>query len=281
MYKKSLSYPHLFWMTLFVAAPMLIIFFYALTVTMDNGELAFTLNNFAKFFEAPFPRIFLDSVWVSLLSVIICAILGYPAALILANKDRSRMAMGKKPTGLLMLFIMPMWMNVMLKLYSWLAILNPNGLLSVLTGALGLPDIEIMHTYTAVVLGTVYDYIPFMILPIYSVLIKIDNSIIEAAEDLGANPRSVFYKVTLPLSLPGIVSGFTMVFLPALTSYYIVDFFGGGKLMLIGNVIEMNFKNPVGRSFGSAISIILMLFAFLSMYLMKFFGKSNKQMSKF
>ena len=281
MYKKSLSYPHLVWMTLFVVAPMLIIFVYAFTVTDDGGTLTFTLDNFVKFFDKMYIEIFFNSIWVSFLSVLVCFFLGYPAALILANKDRRRIMSGKKPTGLLMLFVMPMWMNVMLKLYSWLAILNPGGLLTTLTNALGLPSIDIMHTYTAIVLGTVYDYIPFMVLPIYSVLIKIDTSVIEAAQDLGANPAKVFLKVILPLSLPGIVSGFTMVFLPALTSFYIVDFFGGGQFMLIGNVIEMNFKNELGRNFGSSISIILMMFAFLSMYFMKLFNRSNRQMSKF
>ena len=281
MYKKSLSYPHLVWMTLFVVAPMLIIFIYAFTVSGDGGAVTFTLDNFVKFFDKMYIEIFFNSIWVSFLSVLVCFFLGYPAALILANKDRRRIMSGKKPTGLLMLFVMPMWMNVMLKLYSWLAILNPGGLLTSLTNALGLPSIDIMHTYTAIVLGTVYDYIPFMVLPIYSVLIKIDTSVIEAAQDLGANPAKVFLKVILPLSLPGIVSGFTMVFLPALTSFYIVDFFGGGQFMLIGNVIEMNFKNELGRNFGSSISIILMMFAFLSMYLMKLFNRSNRQMSKF
>lgn len=281
MYKKSLSYPHLVWMTLFVVAPMLIIFVYAFTVTNDGGTLTFTLDNFVKFFDKMYIEIFFNSIWVSFLSVLVCFFLGYPAALILANKDRRRIMSGKQPTGLLMLFVMPMWMNVMLKLYSWLAILNPGGLLTTLTNSLGLPPIDIMHTYTAIVLGTVYDYIPFMVLPIYSVLIKIDTNVIEAAQDLGANPAKVFLKVILPLSLPGIVSGFTMVFLPALTSFYIVDFFGGGQFMLIGNVIEMNFKNELGRNFGSSISIILMMFAFLSMYFMKLFNRSNRQMSKF
>lgn len=281
MYKKSLSYPHLVWMTLFVVAPMIIILIYAFTTGGDNGEVYFTLENFVKFFDKTNVKSFFNSIWVSFISVALCFLLGYPAAYILANKDRRRTMSGKKPTGLLMLFIMPMWMNVMLKLYSWLAILNPGGLLHSFTSMLGLPDIDIMNTYTAVVLGTVYDYIPFMILPIYSVLIKIDTSVIEAAQDLGANHLKVFLKVVLPLSLPGIVSGFTMVFLPALTAFYIVDFFGGGQFMLIGNVIERYFSNELGRNIGSSISIILMLFAFLSMYLMRFFNKSNRQMSKF
>lgn len=281
MFKKSLSYPHLFWMVLFVVAPMLIIFLYAFTFTDDGGEMRFTLENFAKFVDPMYIKIFLNSLWVSLISVLVCLLLGYPAALILANKDRRRMSLGKKPSGLLMLFIMPMWMNVMLKLYSWLTILNPGGLLNSFMNMFGFENIEIMHTYTAVVLGIVYDYIPFMILPIYSVLIKIDSNVIEAAQDLGAGSGKVFSKVILPLSLPGVVSGITMVFLPALTSFYIVDFLGGGKFQLVGNVIENNFINPETRNFGSALSIILMICAFISMYMMKIFNRSNRQMSVF
>ncbi len=281
MFKKSLSYPHLLWMVLFVIAPMFLIFFYAFTVANDGGKLYFTLDNFAKFFEPLYIKILLNSVWIAFLSVVFCILLGYPVAKIIADRDRVRMAKGKKATGLLMLFVMPMWMNVMLRLYAWLTILQPNGILNKFLSLVGIPGINIMYTQTAVVLGTVYDFIPFMILPIYSVLIKIDDSVIEAAKDLGANRVRVFLKVVLPLSLPGVVSGITMVFLPALTSFYISDFFSGGQFMLIGNLIEKNFKNPTGRNFGSALSIILMIFAFLSMYVMKLFNKSNRQMDLF
>ncbi len=281
MFKKSLSYPHLLWMVLFVIAPMFLIFFYALTVTNDGGVTHFTLANFARFFEPIYIKILFNSIWIAFLSVIFCILLGYPAAKIIADRDRVRMAKGKKATGLLMLFVMPMWMNVMLRLYAWLTILQPDGILNSFLTFIGLPAINIMYTQTAVVLGTVYDFIPFMILPIYSVLIKIDDSVIEAAKDLGANKVKIFFKIILPLSLPGVVSGITMVFLPALTSFYISDFFSGGQFMLIGNLIEKNFKNPVGRNFGSALSIILMCFAFLSMYVMKIFNKSNRQMDMF
>lgn len=281
MFKKTLSYPHLVWMVLFVIAPMFLIFLYAFTVTDDGGTLSFTLENFARFFEPMYIKILFNSVWIAFLSVVFCIILGYPAAKIIADRDRRRIAMGKKATGLLMLFVMPMWMNVMLRLYAWLTILQPDGVLNSFLSLLGLPKLDIMYTQTAVVLGTVYDFIPFMIMPIYSVLIKIDDSVIEAAQDLGANKMRVFWKVILPLSLPGVVSGITMVFLPALTSFYISDFFSGGQFMLIGNLIEKNFKNPVGRNFGSALSIILMIFAFLSMHVMKIFNKSNRQMDMY
>ena len=278
MYKKSLSYPHLGWLTVFVVAPMLLIFFYAFTANEDGS---ITLSNFSKFFEPIYVKILWNSIWVSLLSVFICILLGYPAAAILASKDRRRIAQGKKPTGLLMLFVLPMWMNMMLRLYSWLTILQPDGVLNSFLNFIGVGDVNIMYTKGAVVLGTVYDFIPFMILPIYSVLIKIDDSVIEAAQDLGANQYTVFKKVTLPLSIPGVVSGITMVFLPALTSFYIADFFSGGKFMLIGNLIEKYFRNPIGINFGSALSIILMLFAFLSMHIMKKLNKTNKQLSDY
>lgn len=278
MYKKSLSYPHLFWMTVFVIAPMFLIFFYAITANEDGS---ITLSNFTKFFEPIYVKILWNSIWVALLSVVLCILLGYPAAAILAKKDRQRIAQGKKPTGLLMLFVLPMWMNMMLRLYSWLTILQPDGVLNNFLNYFGIPDLNIMYTKGAVVLGTVYDYIPFMILPIYSVLIKIDDSVIEAAQDLGANQFTVFRKVTLPLSIPGVVSGITMVFLPALTSFYIADFFSGGKFMLIGNLIEKYFRNPIGINFGSALSIILMLFAFLSMHIMKKLNKTNRQLSDY
>jgi len=277
MYKKSLSYPHLFWMVLFVVAPMVLIFAYAFT----HPDGSFTLENFKKFFDPMYISILAESLWIALLSVLFCLLFGYPAALILANKDRRRMAAGKKTSGLLMLFVMPMWMNMMLRLYSWLTIIGDGGVLNTFLGAIGLPQIDIMYTTHAVILGTVYDFIPFMILPIYSVLIKIDDSVIEAAQDLGANSFKVFYKVILPLSMPGVISGITMVFLPALTSFYIADFFGGGKFMLIGNVIEKSFKSPTLRNFGSAMSIILMIFAFLSMRLTKILNKSNRQLSMF
>ena len=211
--------------------------------------------------------------------MVFCLVIGYPAAYILARKDKRRLAAGKKESGMLMLFVLPMWMNAMLKLYSWLTILQDDGILNSFLNFLHLPPLHLMYTSGAVVLGTVYDFIPFMILPIYSVLIKIDDSVIEAAQDLGAKHISVFFKVILPLSLPGIMSGVTMVFLPALTAFYISDFFSGGTFMLIGNLIEKNFKSPTGINFGSAISIILMMFAFLSMRLMKIVNKTNVQMS--
>ena len=172
-------------------------------------------------------------------------------------------------------------MNMMLRTYSWLTILESNGLLNSVLGFFHLPKVNILYTTSAVVLGMVYDFIPFMILPIYSVLAKIDLSLKEAAEDLGANPFKVFMRVTLPLSLPGVVSGITMVFLPSITTFYISNIFGGGRIMLIGNLIEQQFLVANNWNFGSAISIIMMILVFASMKIMNLFNKGNQQMAMF
>ena len=226
-------------------------------------------------------KIFAYSLWIALLSTFFCLILGYLVAYILAKRERERAALGKKSSTMFMLFVMPMWMNMMLRTYSWLTILESNGLLNSVLGFFHLPKVNILYTTSAVVLGMVYDFIPFMILPIYSVLAKIDLSLKEAAEDLGANPFKVFMRVTLPLSLPGVVSGITMVFLPSITTFYISNIFGGGRIMLIGNLIEQQFLVANNWNFGSAISIIMMILVFASMKIMNLFNKGNQQMAMF
>lgn len=276
MYKKSLSYPHLVWMTLFVVVPIVLVLIYSFTSPDAGGAMRFTLSNYVNFFNVTYMKIFLDSLVIALLSSFYCVLFGYPAAMILANRDRDRMRMGKKSSGMLMLFVMPMWMNMMLRTYSWLTILEKNGLLNGLLKALSMPEVNLLYTRAAVVLGMVYDFLPFMILPIYSVLIKIDESVIEAAQDLGANSVKVFFKVIMPLSIPGIISGFTMVFLPSITTFYISNIFGGSKVMLIGNVIEERFLVADDWNFGSAMSIIMMILVFMSMKIMNLFDKSNE-----
>lgn len=276
MYKKSLSYPHLVWMTLFVVVPIVLVLIYSFTSPDAGGAMRFTLSNYVNFFNVTYMKIFLDSLVIALLSSFYCVLFGYPAAMILANRDRDRMRLGKKSSGMLMLFVMPMWMNMMLRTYSWLTILEKNGLLNSLLKALSMPEVNLLYTRAAVVLGMVYDFLPFMILPIYSVLIKIDESVIEAAQDLGANSLKVFFKVIMPLSIPGIISGFTMVFLPSITTFYISNIFGGSKVMLIGNVIEERFLVADDWNFGSAMSIIMMILVFMSMKIMNLFDKSNE-----
>ena len=276
MYKKSLAYPHLVWMTLFVVVPIILVFVYSITVVPIDGEPYLSLDNYKEFFNITYMKIFFKSLWIALISSVYCIILGYPAAMILANRDKERIKCGKKEGGMLMLFVMPMWMNMMLRTYSWLTILEKNGLLNQLMRFLNLPDINLLYTENAVILGMVYDFLPFMIMPIYSVLMKIDDSVLEAAKDLGANSVKTFTKVTLPLSVPGVISGFTMVFLPAITTFYISNIFGGGKVYLIGNVIQERFLVADDWNFGSAMSIVMMILVFISMKVMNLFDKEKK-----
>ena len=281
MYKKCLSYPHRAWLAVFVIAPIVLVLLYSVNVLTTGGSSAFSLENYVNFFDVTYMKIFAYSLWIALLSTFFCLILGYPVAYILAKRERERAALGKKSSTMFMLFVMPMWMNMMLRTYSWLTILESNGLLNTVLGFFHLPKVNILYTTSAVVLGMVYDFIPFMILPLYSVLAKIDLSLKEAAEDLGANPFKVFMRVTLPLSLPGVVSGITMVFLPSITTFYISNIFGGGRIMLIGNLIEQQFLVANNWNFGSAISIIMMILVFASMKIMNLFNKGNQQMAMF
>ncbi len=281
MYKKYLAYPHLVWMLIFVLVPIAIIFLYSINIYTSGAEAEFSLANYKNLFDVTYMKIYGYSLWTSLLSTVFCLLFGYPAAYILSKRDRERMSKGKKSSAAFLLFVMPMWMNMMLRTYSWLTILESNGLLNSMLGFLHLPPVDILYTTSAVVLGMVYDFIPFMILPIYSVLVKIDTSIKEAAEDLGANPVKVFFKVTLPMSLPGVVSGITMVFLPSITTFYISNIFGGGKVMLVGNLIEQQFLVAYDWSFGSALAIVMIILVFLSMKIMNLFNKGNQQMAMF
>ncbi len=282
MYKKTLAFPHLVWMAVFVLVPIAIIFLYSINVFTTGGSAGFSLGNYQKLFsDTLYLKTFGYSLWIALLSTVFCLGFGYPVSYILAKREKERTAKGKKSSTMFMLFVMPMWMNMMLRTYSWLTILEDNGLLNTVLGFLGLPKVSILYTTSAVVLGMVYDFIPFMILPIYSVLVKIDSSIKEAAEDLGANPLKVFFKVTIPMSLPGVVSGITMVFLPSITTFYISNIFGGGHTMLVGNLIERQFLGASDWSYGSAMAIVMMVLMFVSMKIMNLFNKGNRQMAMF
>lgn len=282
MYKKTLAFPHLVWMAVFVLVPIAIIFLYSINVFTTGGSAGFSLSNYQKLFsDTLYLKTFGYSLWIALLSTVFCLGFGYPVSYILAKREKERTAKGKKSSTMFMLFVMPMWMNMMLRTYSWLTILEDNGLLNTVLGFLGLPKVSILYTTSAVVLGMVYDFIPFMILPIYSVLVKIDSSIKEAAEDLGANPLKVFFKVTIPMSLPGVVSGITMVFLPSITTFYISNIFGGGHTMLVGNLIERQFLGASDWSYGSAMAIVMMVLMFVSMKIMNLFNKGNRQMAMF
>ncbi|MEG1965982.1 MAG: ABC transporter permease, partial [Oscillospiraceae bacterium] len=230
----------------------------------DVTNIVFTLDNFKYFFKDP---IFIDvlkrSLFIAILTTFICLILGYPTAYIIAQaKPRSK-------TMLILLITLPTWINMLVRTYAWMGILQDNGIINTFLGYFGIGPIKMLHTSFAVILGMVYNFVPFMILQIYTSLTKMDTSYLEAASDLGANKIQSFLKITLPLSVPGIISGITLVFLPAVSSFFIPKLLGGGQFVLIGNVIEAQFLTTGNWNFGSAISMIMAMIIMISMYITK------------
>ena len=267
----KISSPYIIWSGLFIVIPLFLIIFFAFTKS-DNGTYSFTLNNFKELMQPMYFRIFYRSIRLALISTILCLLIGYPAAYIIAKSKASRQSV------LLMLVIIPMWMNFLLRTYAWVAILGKNGLLNTFLGWFGIPHTSILYTNTAILLGMVYNFLPFMVLPIFNSLSKMDNDLINAAHDLGANSFQVFTKVIFPLSLPGVVSGITMVFMPAVTTFAISRLLGGGKFMLIGDLIEQQFTVVRDWNFGSAVSIFMMIIILISMAVMsRFEDESDKE----
>ncbi|HHT36270.1 MAG: ABC transporter permease [Candidatus Wallacebacter cryptica] len=269
MKTKWAASPYLVWMVIFIVIPILLVGYYSLTIVTEAGR-EFSLENFHRFFEPVYVKVLFRSVELAVIATVICFILGYPLAYILARSDFQHKNI------LIMLLVIPMWMNFLLRTYAWLTILERNGILNQILNWLRLPSVNILYTETAVVLGMVYNFLPFMVLPIYSVLSKIDHSIIEAAEDLGANSVTVFRKVIFPLSLPGVISGITMVFMPAVTTFVISRLLGGGQFTLIGNLIEQQFLYVGDWGFGSSISLIMMILILLSMAVMSRFAGEER-----
>ena len=207
-------------------------------------------------------NVFIKSFGIALSSTLFCLLLGYPAAFFLARRASSRRG---GSNFLLFLFILPMWMNTLLRTYAWLALLEPKGIINNFLGSFGLGPVQFLYNDFGIGLGMVYNYLPFMVLPIHSVLVKINQQVIEAAEDLGANRTQTFLRVIFPLSLPGIVSGINMVFMPAMTTFLIPDLLGGGRYLLIGNAIERQYMVSRDYTTGSALSILLLVFVLASM----------------
>lgn len=251
---RKYSVPYFFWLILFVVFPSILIGLMAFTEgnMVDFPTFGFSLNNFIRFFDSSYIRILIDSVLLSFISTLLCFIIGYPAAFIISKMPDKRQGM------LILLFVIPMWMNFLLRTYAWLTLLGDNGIINQFFGFFGLGPFDIIYNNKAVLLGMVYNFLPFMVLPIYTVLSKMDHSLIEAARDLGASERQILTKVIFPLSLPGVSSGVIMVFIPALSTFVIPSLLGGNKSMLIGNVIEQQFRFTGDWHFGAAISFILM-----------------------
>ena len=268
--------PYSAYALIFIVDPILLILLYSF---QDSGG-ALSLDNYARFFDLSDPvylKVLWRSVRLAVISTIICLILGYPMAYILSKlSPRVRGTVS-------FLFVLPMWMNFLLRTYSWMSLLERTGLINSLIGWLNgflpagaqLPMLDIMYTQGAVVLGNVYNFLPFMILPIYTVLIKIDKSLIEAAQDLGASRGRVFRKVIFPLSLSGVVSGISMTFMPAVTTFVISRLLGGGQNALIGDLIENQFKVVNDWGFGSAMSVILMVLILVTMGVIRKYEDEN------
>lgn len=269
MKRNWLSYPYIIWMLLFILLPLLLVLFYSVTVRTEEG-IRFTLEHFQRFMEPIYLRVLFRSVKLALICTILCLVLGYPMAMILVGNSF------KKKEVMVFLIVVPMWMNFLLRTYAWMTLLEKNGLINTFLNWLGFSPLNILYTEKAVVLGMVYNFLPFMILPIYSVLKKIDKNLIEAAEDLGANSFTVFRKVIFPLSLPGVVSGITMVFMPAVTTFVISRLLGGGQFTLIGNLIEQQFLLVGDWNFGSAISMVMMFVILLSIGVMSRYERENE-----
>lgn len=277
MKNKFLGIPYIIWMAIFVVIPLFLILGYALT-TRDSG---ITLENFTKL--ASYTGVFADSFLLAIIATLVCLIIGYPIAYWMTKEGP-----GFKRIAMIVLML-PMWMNFLLRTYAWMSLLENTGILNELFNALGIfklinavfgTDISyfpMINTKGAVVVGMVYNYLPFMIMPIYTVIDKIDHRVIEAAQDLGANTANVFRRVIFPLSVPGIISGITMVFIPSVSTFAISRLLGGGKTMLLGDLIEMQFYgNSYNPYLGSAVSLVMMVIVLICMAIMNRFGDGEE-----
>ena len=270
--------PYVVWMAIFVVAPIVIMTVYA----FSSASGGFTLDNFAQM--GTYTEVFLRSFKLALIATAVCLLIGYPVSYYISREGVSFQRMAN------VLIMLPMWMNFLLRTYSWMTILENNGLLNQLFRKLGIialynnltgAELEffpMMNTQGAVVLGMVYNYLPFMILPIYSVIVKLDHSLLEAARDLGANSATVFRRVILPLSLPGVLSGITMVFVPSVSTFAISQMLGGGTELLLGDLIERQFLGGAyNPQIGAAISLVMMIIVVVCMVIMNRFGEGEEQ----
>lgn len=267
---KKFSLIYLFWGLIFIVLPLFLILAHALSSNTDLSEFAFTLDNFSRSFEPLYVKILITSLILAGLSTILCLIVGYPVAYIISKMSE------KVRNNMILIFIIPMWMNFLLRTYAWLTLLGNKGLINKFIGLFGLGPWDLMYNSKAIMIGMVYNFLPFMVLPIYTVLLKMDQKLIEAAKDLGANDFEVFTKVIFPLSLPGIYTGITMVFIPAISTFVVPNLLGGNNFYLIGNLIEKQFTFTGDWGFGSAISMILIVIMLLILVVPKLFNKKIK-----
>lgn len=257
MKSRTPAIPYLIWMLLFTIIPLVMVVYYAFTDKSGN----FTVQTFKD--SLYYSDVFIKSLWIALVSTLLCLIIAYPLSYLMSRSS-------KRGRGILtMLIMLPMWMNFILRIYAWILLLQDGGLINVAVKLLGI-DVPLLGNVNAVILGMVYNYLPFMILPIYSVMVKIDNSLIEASKDLGADKFNVFRRVIFPLSIPGIISGFTMVFVPTASTFLVAQYLGGTGDKMIGDVIENIFQRD--KNVGSAISLALMVIILILIIVMNKFG---------
>lgn len=262
--QKMLDKPYLLWSVLFIIVPLVMVVFYAFT----DKTGAFTFSNIAQI-KNYFPTILL-SVLYGLAATVICVLIGYPFAYAL-----SKHSVNTQRT-MVLLVMLPMWMNFLIRTYSLMTILGDSGVVNSLLNALGLKSVHMINTGGAVIFGMVYNFLPYMILPIYTVLSKLDNSLVEAAHDLGSGRATTFKRVILPLSLPGLLSGITMVFVPCVSTFYITQKLGGGQIVLIGDVIETQFQSANNYHLGAALSFVLMILIFVCLGVMNYFDDGTQ-----
>jgi ABC-type spermidine/putrescine transport system, permease component I len=264
--RNLLSLPYVIWMGIFIIIPLFIVLFYG----FSDGNGGVTFHNISQIATPIYRKALYLSIKLSVISTLICLVLAYPLALILNTMKL------KNTSFIVFLFILPMWMNFLLRTLAWQTLLEKNGVINGILNFLHLPNIHIINTPGAIILGMVYNFLPFMILPIYNVLIKMDENVINAARDLGANELQTFIKIIFPLSLPGVISGITMVFVPALSTFVISDILGGSKILLIGNIIDQEFISASNWYSGSGLSLVLMVFILISMAIMTKYDKNSE-----
>lgn len=266
---KKFSYasaPYLLWSAIFVLVPLGLVAVFAFT----TPEGTFTIDNISK--VSTYTPVFVRSIWLALQATAICLVLGYPLAFIMSR------ALPNNQRTLVMLIMLPMWINFLLRTYAWMSLLENNGIINSILTSIGLQPLHMINTQGAVVLGMVYNYLPFMVLPLYSVMTKIDGMVLEAAQDLGANGFNSFIRIVLPLSVPGITTGITMVFVPAISTFIISRMLGGGSNMLIGDLIDAQFLgNAYNPNLGAAISMVLMVFILLFMSILNQFEDTEER----
>ena len=265
MRTKASAFPYLLWMVIFIVVPLALVAYYAVT----TPEGAFTVDYISQVGE--YTPVLVRSIWLAFVATLLCLLIAYPLAFIISRRS------GGGQRTMIMLVMLPMWMNFLLRTYAWMTILEKNGLINRFLANFGIGPLEMINTQGAVVLVMVYNYLPFMILPLYSVMTKIPNSLIEAAQDLGCNARRVLTRVLIPLTVPGISSGVIMVFVPSVSTFIISRMLGGGGNLLIGDLIDLQFLgNAYNPHLGAAISLVLMVLILLCMSITNQFGDDEK-----